>query len=264
MGLANLRKGCFMPSLKTLVGLLAFGSVVFAQTNIGSITGTISDPAGAVVPGAVIEVKNADTGTVYQGGASATGNYVIPVPVGKYSLTVTVTGFKKYVRENLIVTVATNVRQDVKLEVGAVTDTVTVSDAAPLLKTESGEVSHNVTIDDANNLPVLTLGGGQSFFANGFGNIRDPLAVSQLLPGVTYGTDAGLSVNGLPASTEAIRIEGQDATNGMWNQITQINQSGVDAIQEVSIQTSNFAAEFGQAAGGYFNYTMKSGTNQFH
>ena len=217
-----------------------------------------------MVPGASIEVKNVDTGAVYQGGTSATGNYVIPVPVGTYEMTVTVTGFKKYVRSNLTVTVATATRQDVKLEVGAVTDTVTVTEATPLLKTESGEVSHNVTIDEANNLPVLTLSGGQSAFSNGFGNIRDPLAVAQLLPGVKYGADAGLSVNGLPASTEAIRIEGQDATNGMWNQITQINQSGVDAIQEVSIQTSNFAAEFGQAAGGYFNYTMKSGTNQYH
>jgi hypothetical protein len=254
-----------MPSFKTIACVFALAVVAFGQTNIGSITGTISDPAGAVVPGANIEVKNTDTGAVYQGGTSATGNYVIPVPVGKYSLTVTVTGFKKYVRENLEVTVATASRQDVKLEVGAVSDTVTISDQAPLLKTESGEVSHNVAIEDANNLPVLTLGGSQSFFGNGgFGNIRDPLAVSQLLPGVRYATDGGLSVNGLPASTEAIRIEGQDATNGMWNQITQINQSGVDAIQEVSIQTSNFAAEFGQAAGGYFNYTMKSGTNQFH
>ncbi len=125
-------------------------------------------------------------------------------------------------------------------------------------------MSHTVTGDEADNLPVLTLGGGQSFFSNGFGNIRDPLAVSQLLPGVSYSTDNGITVNGLPASTEAIRIEGQDATNGMWAQITQINQSGMDAIQEVSIQTSNFAAEFGQAAGGYFNYTMKSGTNQYH
>jgi Carboxypeptidase regulatory-like domain len=249
---------------KTLVCLLAVASAVFAQTNTGSITGTISDPAGAVVPGAMLEVKSADTGAVYQGGTSATGNYVIPVPVGKYSLTVSVTGFKKYVRENLVVTVATATRQDVKLEVGAVTDTVTITESTPLLKTESGELSHSVTTEDANNLPVLTLTGSQSFFSNGFGNVRDPLAVSQLLPGVTYGTDAGLSVNGLPASTEAIRIEGQDATNGMWNQVTQINQSGVDAIQEVSIQTSNFAAEFGQAAGGYFNYTMKSGTNQYH
>ena len=253
-----------MRSLKILVCQFAFAAAVFAQTNIGTITGTISDPAGAVVPNAKIEVKNSDTGAVYQGGTSATGNYVIPVPVGKYSLTVTVTGFKKYVRENLQVTVATDTRQDVNLDVGNVTDTVTVTESAPLLKTESGELSHTVTSDDADNLPVLTLAGGQSFFSNGFGNIRDPLAVSQLLPGVTYSTDNGITVNGLPASTEAIRIEGQDATNGMWNQITQINQSGMDAIQEVSIQTSNFAAEFGQAAGGYFNYTMKSGTNQFH
>ena len=253
-----------MRSLKTLVCLFVFALVAFAQTNIGSITGTISDPAGAVVPNAKIEVKNSDTGAVYQGGTSATGNYVIPVPVGKYSLSVTVTGFKKYVRENLVVTVANDTRQDVALDVGSITDTVTVTENAPLLKTESGELSHSVTSEDANNLPVLTLSGGQSFFSNGFGNIRDPLAVSQLLPGVTYSTDNGISVNGLPASTEAIRIEGQDATNGMWNQITQINQSGMDAIQEVSIQTSNFAAEFGQAAGGYFNYTMKSGTNQFH
>ncbi|MBZ5636023.1 MAG: TonB-dependent receptor [Acidobacteriia bacterium] len=253
-----------MASFKTLVCLFVLAVAAFGQTDRGSITGAISDPAGAVVPNAVIEVKNADTGAVYQGGTSATGNYVIAVPVGRYSLSVTVAGFKKYVRENLLVTVATAVRQDVTLEVGANTETVTVTAEAPLLKTESGELSHNVTVADANNLPVLTLGGGQSFFSNGFGNIRDPLAVSQLIPGVTYGTDAGLSVNGLPASTEAIRIEGQDATNGMWNQITQINQSGVDAIQEVSIQTSNFAAEFGQAAGGYFNYTMKSGTNQFH
>src|SRR5690348_11063110 len=173
-----------MPSFKTLVCAFALAAAAFGQTNIGSITGTISDPAGAVIPGANLEVKNVDTGAVYQGGTSATGNYVIPVPVGKYTLTVTVTGFKKFVRENLEVTVATATRQDVKLEVGAVSDTVTVSDQAPLLKTESGEVSHNVSIQDANNLPVLTLGGGVNAFANGFGNIRDPLAVSQLLPGV--------------------------------------------------------------------------------
>ncbi len=253
-----------MRFVASVVLLLAASLAAFGQSDRGTITGTISDPAGGVVPGANIEVKSTDTGAVYRGGTSATGNYVIPVPVGKYSLTVTVTGFKKYVRENLQVTVATDTRQDVALEVGNITDTITVNESAPLLKTESGELSHTVTSDDANNLPVLTLGGGQSFFSNGFGNIRDPLAVSQLLPGVTYSTDNGISVNGLPASSEAIRIEGQDATNGMWAQITQINQSGMDAIQEVSIQTSNFAAEYGQAAGGYFNYTMKSGTNQLH
>src|SRR5262249_25291140 len=73
-----------------------------------------------------------------------------------------------------------------------------------------------------------------------------------------------LRVNGMPSSTHSIRIEGQDATNGMYRQTNQNVQSSVDAIQEVAIQTSNYAAEFGQAGGGYFNYTMRSGTNQFH
>ena len=244
--------------------LLACVSAGLAQTDRGTITGTISDPAGAVVPSANIEVKNSDTGAVFAGGTSATGNYVVAVPAGRYELSVTVPGFKKYVRQNLQVTVATDVRQDVTLEVGSATESVTVEEAAPLLKTESGELSHNVTVNDADNLPVLFLNPTTALGGNGFGNIRDPLAISQLLPGVVYAVDGGITVNGLPASTEAIRIEGQDATNGTWNQKTQINQSGMDAIQEVSIQTSNFAAEYGQAGGGYFNYTMKSGTNQLH
>src|SRR5579862_7578355 len=141
-----------MRTFKPVVCAFALAIAAFGQTNIGSITGTISDPAGAVVPGANIEVKNADTGAVYQGGTSATGNYVIPVPVGKYTLTVTVTGFKKFVRENLIVTVATDTRQDVALDVGAITETVTVTESAPLLKTESGELSHVVSSEEADNL----------------------------------------------------------------------------------------------------------------
>ena len=98
----------------------------------------------------------------------------------------------------------------------------------------------------------------------GPGNVRDPLSVVNLLPGATQSTDLALVINGMPSSSQAVRIEGQDATNGMWRQQNQATQSSVDAIQEVSVQTSNFDAEYGQAGGGYFNYTMKSGTNQFH
>ena len=79
----------------------------FAQTDRGSITGTITDSTGAVVPNAPVEVKNQDTGTVYKGGASATGNFIVAnLPVAQYTLSVTVTGFKKYVRQNIQVTVA--------------------------------------------------------------------------------------------------------------------------------------------------------------
>jgi hypothetical protein len=236
--------------------LFVFALAAFSQS-MGTITGTIEDPAGAVVPNAPVEVKNMDTGAVYRAGASSTGNFTIPVPVGKYELSVTVTGFKKFVRQNLEVTIATDTRQDVNLTVGAITDVITVNESAPLLKTESGELSHVVSINAANDLPVLTIGAT----ANG---IRDPLQVMNLLPGVQFQADNIVRVNGLPSNSEAIRIEGQDATNGIWRQSASMVESGTDAIQEVSIQTSNFAAEYGQAAGGYFNFTMKSGTNQFH
>jgi Carboxypeptidase regulatory-like domain/TonB dependent receptor len=243
--------------------LIAVGA--FAQANNGTITGTISDPAGAVVPGAAVEVKNSETGVVYRGGASETGNYVISVPAGTYELTVTVTGFKKFVQQNVQVIVAVSTRRDVKLEVGSAADVITIQDTAPLLKTESGEVSHRVTTDDANSLPVLTISGGSFFGATTMGNLRNPLAVSSLLPGVSFGNDQALVVNGMPSNSESIHIDGQDATGTIWKVIQQNSQAGsVDAIQEVSVQTSNFAAEYGQVGGGYFNFTMKSGTNQFH
>jgi protocatechuate 3,4-dioxygenase beta subunit len=90
------------------------------QSDKGTITGTIVDPAGAVIAGAPIEVKNADTGIVYDAASSATGNFtLVQVPAGKYEMSVTVPGFKKYVRQNITVEVAQTVRLDVALEVGA-------------------------------------------------------------------------------------------------------------------------------------------------
>ena len=120
------------------------GATAFAQSNQGTITGAISDPVGAVVQGAQIQVKNSDTGVVYSGGTSNTGNYVIVVPAGTYEIAVTVPGFKRFVQSNVQVIVATDTRKDVTLEVGSNTEQVTVTDTAPLLKTESGEMSHVV------------------------------------------------------------------------------------------------------------------------
>ncbi len=247
-----------MRTFASLVCLILVAAVAFAQ--IGStITGTITDPSGAVVPNAPLQVKNTDTGAVFAGGTSATGNFVIVVPPGTYELTVKQPGFKQVVLKNLLVGAETSVRQDVKLEVGGATEVVTVTDTAPLLKTESADISQNFTIDRVDNLPVETVGTG-----TGFGNIRNPLQAVNLLPGMQFSQDFILRVNGLPNNSESIRIEGQDATNDLYRGAASTVQQGVDAIQEVAIQTSNYAAEFGQAAGGYFNFTMKSGTNQFH
>jgi hypothetical protein len=231
---------------------------VFAQN--GTITGTIADPAGAVVAAAAVEARNMATGAQYQVGSSATGNYVVQLPTGNYELKVSVPGFKQYVRQNIAVPVEQTVRINVALEVGSNTESVTVTETAPLLKTESGELSHNVTADTLNSLPVLGIGSTNV----GASGIRSAYSVMNVLPGVSWAPDSRLKVNGNESNTEGIRIEGQDATNGFSRSDTSTNQPSVEAVQEYAIQTSNYSAEFGQAGSGLFNLTMKSGTNQFH
>src|SRR5271156_3994105 len=120
-------RGLVVKKLIYSVSLLLFVSAAFAQSNLGTITGTITDPAGAVVPNAPIEARNVDTGALYQAAASGTGNYTIAqLPVGTYEISVTVSGFKKYVRTGIGVQVAGIVRVDPVLEVGATTESVIV------------------------------------------------------------------------------------------------------------------------------------------
>ena len=251
-----------MKALKLLLCLLAVSLATFAQNDRGTITGTITDPAGAVIAGAPVEAKNLETGSVYSGAASGTGNYTLPqIPTGTYQITVTVTGFKKYVRQNILVPVTQTVRVDVGLEVGATTDSITVVETAPLLKTESGELSHNVESARMDALPVLGT-GNKSSGVSGTG-LRNPYSVLNLIPGADFRPDSSIRINGTPSNTMSLKIEGQEASTSLW-QTQSWTQPSVDAIQELAIQTSNYAAEYGQAGGGVFNTTMKSGTNQYH
>jgi carboxypeptidase family protein len=242
------------------VSLLIFNALVFAQGDRGTITGTVDDPAGAVVSGAAVQARHIETGAVYQTESTATGNYTLSqLPVGSYELTVTVSGFKKYVRQGLTVEVAQTLRIDTHLEVGSAAESVTVTEAAPLLKTESGELSHNVSYQRLDDLPVFAIGA-----AAGSSSVRNPTTVVQLIPGAYLNANVNMKVNGAPANTSSFRIEGQDASNGYVAAVPAQVQPGVDSIQEVAIQTSNFAAEYGTVGGGFFNFTMKSGTNQLH
>jgi hypothetical protein len=117
-------------------------SGAFAQTGRGTITGTVLDPAGAVVPKASVAVKNTGTAGLFTAASTNTGNYTLAsLPAGTYELEVSAAGFKKYLRPGIQVQVAETVRADANLQIGAATDTVTVNAEAPLLKTESGELS---------------------------------------------------------------------------------------------------------------------------
>jgi len=143
--------------LSLFLSLFLLSFTAFAQSDRGTITGTIADPAGAVVANAAVEAKNTATSAIYQAASSGTGNYTIAqLPAGAYEMTVNVPGFKKYVRGGLQVEVAGTVRIDVTLEVGSATESVTVEAAAPLLKTEGGEVSTNIATNTLDDLPILT------------------------------------------------------------------------------------------------------------
>ncbi|PWU02644.1 MAG: hypothetical protein C5B51_20485 [Terriglobia bacterium] len=250
-----------MRVLHVVVCLLLAVSTVFGQAASGTITGTVVDPAGAVVAGANVEARNSQTGVVYPAVSTNTGNFTLSqLPPGTYELTVTVSGFKKYVHTNLTVAAAEILRQDATLEVGAASEAVTVTAEASQLRTESGDIAQHITLEQLNDLPVLGIGGANS----GSSGVRNPFNSLAAIPGLNYAPNFVMIVNGAPSNSGGYRLEGLDNTNHTVNYALQENQPSADAIQEVAIQTSNYAPEFGQAGGGLFNITMKSGSNGYH
>jgi hypothetical protein len=236
-------------------------AALFAQTDRGTITGTVLDPASAVVPGAKVIARNTETGTVSETVATDTGNYtLVSLPAGNYEVIAESSGFKKTTRPGIQVQVAQTVRVDFALQVGSANESVTVTAEAPLLRTENAEQSVTITGERINSLP-MTIGGGGS---GPNGAVRNWLGFLTLAPGVS-GTAYSAPVNGQPGGAFKILLEGQDVTSSndtTWTSI--VASASVESIGEFSLQTSNFSAEYGQVVGGLFNFTTKSGTNQLH
>ena len=253
------------------LGLLfaCFATLALGQVGNGTITGLVTDPAGAVIAGATVQAKNGETGVSYSAASSSAGIYTITdLPVGNYTISTTVQGFKAYSHANLAVPATQIVREDITLQVGSSAESVTVTAEASLLKTESGELATNVNIDQLDQMPLLGIGTVNA----GTSGYRNPYNTLLTLPGVsTYASSGQFAINGLGGNsngnvTEAMRIEGQDATSRIFGtyDYTQMAQPGADSIQEIAYQTSNYAPEFGQAGSVVINMTMKSGSNQFH
>jgi hypothetical protein len=130
-----------------LAVLLSCASLGFGQTGLATVTGTITDPSGAPVASAPIEVRNLENGSIFRGASSDTGNFTVPqLPVGDYELSVTVTGFKKYSHTKFHLDAEQAMREDVTLQVGQSSESVSVSAEASLLQTESSELAGNFTL----------------------------------------------------------------------------------------------------------------------
>jgi len=248
-----------MRIIRLALCVLASAAGVFGQTALATITGTVSDSSGAVMAAVPVEVRNTETGQLFTAATSTTGNYTVSqLPVGDYDLVVTKPGFKTYNHKGFHLAAAQVVREDVVLTVGATSDVLTVTAETSLLKTESSDLVHNVTLSQLNDLPVLPIGTTGAGF-------RDPFALARTLPSTSYTAGTTMVINGNPNGTVQFRLDGMTMGNtGANRNLTQFTQASTDAVQEIAVQTSNYAAEFGTAGGGVFNMVMKSGTNSLH
>ncbi len=247
--------------MRILILALIVSAPLLAQNDRGTVTGTVSDPAGAVVPNANVKLTNTETGAVFETTSTTTGNYTISqLPLGQYQLEVEMPGFSRFVQSGIRVLGAETARIDIVLKLGATDESVTVTADASMLKTESAEQSSTLAEELLDALPLNFGSLGNSASAN----IRNPYTFVTLVPSATISGTSTITMNGVPSNTFRINVEGQEANNARNISRQDQMEPSVESLQEVSVESSNFSAEYGQVGGGYFNFVVKSGTNQIH
>ena len=240
--------------LALCLGLLLIPKFMCAQGQLGALTGSIYDPSGAVVPQAEITITNMDTQVTSSAKSSSAGYYRVPVPPGKYRVEARKEGFRASVATEIVVPVEQVVTIDLTLQVGAATQSVTVTTEAPLLTPSTAEVGAAITPQEFQTLPVIISDGGRQL----------DTFVWESMPGTTPEWANGASINGGQDSSHNYLIDGvtlgrYDNNNGLGE-----FQPGTDAIGEFKVQLANYSAEYGETGGGLVNFSIKSGTNTFH
>jgi Carboxypeptidase regulatory-like domain/TonB dependent receptor len=241
---------------------LVFGPDLCGQVYTGTLRGTVTDTSGAVIPGVTMTLTNEGTAITVTMKTERNGAYIFPlVKVGAYSVKATANGFESVVRVHVAVHIQQQVVVNFLMHPGAVTQTVQVTAAPPLLQVESASVGQDVGTQEINNLPL---------------NGRNFTFLAQLSPGVTTiesSEGRGLEGNGMFAANGTRGSEQNYMLNGVDDNNTEPDYSSgtayailppVDALEEFKMETNNYSAELGRAAGAVLNATLKSGTNQIH
>lgn len=236
----------------TLTFLMLLAAITTAaQTPTAGVTGRITDTTGAAVPGATIKITNLDTNISQQTVANQSGEFAVPyLSPARYTLEAQANGFRLYRRDSFSLEVSQTLRLDIRLEVGAMTETVTITDAPPALNTETGARGEVTTSAEITELPL----DGRNF---------SDLAL--LTGGVIPkgdGGDGSFATNGGRGDNTGFLLDGMNNTQRRNTNVV-INPP-IESIQEFKMLTSGFSAEYGRYAGGMLTAVTKSGTNQLH
>jgi hypothetical protein len=227
------------------------------------ISGVISDPQGSPVPGATVTVRNEETGVETVLVTNSAGAYTsAPLVLGRYSVTVDLSGFKKSVSSGILLQGGDLLRHDVTLEVGAVTESVEVKGASGLSDTRP-DVSHTVNEKYYRDLPIVTAG-----------DVRLAESVLQMQPGylpmkpngdpMFRGSQFNSRINGGQTMATENFFDGAAFGYASGHQQSQESTPPVDAVQEVKVITTSYSAQYGHTSGGFIEYTAKTGTNALH
>jgi hypothetical protein len=245
--------------LAFLVACVLCSSVAFAQTNTAEISGIVRDAQGGVLPGVTVVAVQADTGTRVERVTDGGGHYRLPaLPVGVYSVTADLQGFRHLLRSNVALRLGDQVQLDLMLQVGGVTESVTVTADSPLLQTANAEIGDVIGNRQVVQVPL----NGRNFMS--LAQLSDSVVIP---PGGTRGgalEQAGPlpNVGGQRAGHNIYLLDGVKVTDELFNNLV-INPS-VDSIQEFKIQKSQYPAEFGGKASALINVATRAGTNAFH
>ena len=236
-----------------LVGVLALlAPICFGQANLATLTGTVTDSGGGVIPGAEVTVINTGTAISREQSSNEIGSFTFPALIpGDYQLIVTSDGFQQHVEQGIILRTGDNRRVDVELALGQVTESVTVDAQLVTLNTENGMIKGDVIVQE--EIQELPLNG------------RDFTDLAFFVPGVVpRGSSQGsfASINGARPTNTNFYVDGFDNRN-VQGGAAQVRPN-IDALQEFKMETSGYSAEYGRMAGGILNMSLRSGTNQFH
>lgn len=234
--------------------LFVFTSVALGQ-NTGTISGTVQDQSGAVVAGANVKAQNPATNFSRETVSATNGFYRFDqLPVGTYTITTEAAGFKTSVTQSVALSVNDALTLDIKLEVGQVSEIVTVSEAPSAVNTETSVLGRTVDNRTLNDLPILS-------GANG----RNPLALAPLQAGVMPAGQVGpFSVNGQRAQSNNFLLDGGDSNDLAINVPDAVQGFSPDALQEFRILTNTYSADVGRNSGAVVALITKSGTNEYH